>query len=135
MCLLRSVLCTALVVALGIVVPVAQSQAGPLSTSALSQIAAANQARERVLAEFDREEVVRGLESYGIDPAEARARIAALSDVEVGQIAGRLDRIPAGEGDAVGTVLLIIVVVFLGLVITDATGLTDVFPWIRKPGQ
>jgi hypothetical protein len=130
---MRSVLCTALVILLGIVVPAAQSQASPLSTDSLSQIGSASEARERVLAQFDREEVARGLERYGIDPLEARARVAALSDAEIGQIAGRLDQLPAGEGSTLGTVLLIIVVVFVGLVITDAMGLTDVFPWIRKP--
>ena len=129
---MRSVLCTALVVLLGIAVPAAQSQAAPLSTDALSQIAAAGDARERVLAQLDREEVARGLESLGLDPEEARARLAALSDAELQQIAGRLDQIPAGEGSTLGTILLIIAVVFVGLVITDAMGLTDVFPWIRK---
>lgn len=130
---IRSVLCAALVVSLGVVVPAAQSQASPLSTDALAQIASASDARARVLAQFDREEVARGLEGYGIDPAEARARVAALSDAEIQQIAGRLDQIPAGEGNAVGLVILILAVVFIFLVITDATGLTDVFPWIRKP--
>jgi hypothetical protein len=129
---MRSVLCTALVVLLGIAVPATRLQASPLSTGTLSQIAGAGDARERVLAQLDREEVARGLESLGVDPAEARARLAALSDAELQQIAGRLDQIPAGEGSTVGTILLIIAVVFVGLVITDALGLTDVFPWIRK---
>jgi hypothetical protein len=129
---MRSVLCTALVVLLGIAVPAAQSQATPLSTDALAQLASAGDARERVLAQLDREEVARGLESLGIDPEEAHARLAALSDAELQQIAGRLDQLPAGQGSTLGTILLIIAVVFVGLVITDAMGLTDVFPWIRK---
>jgi hypothetical protein len=123
------VLCTALIWSLGVALPARQAQAAPLATEALAQIARDGAARERVLALFEREEVARGLESYGIDPAEARARIAALSDAEIARIAGRLDALPAG-GDTFGAIALGILIAFALLVITDMLGWTDVFPQV-----
>jgi hypothetical protein len=52
--------------------------------------------------------------------------VSSLSDAQVQQIHQRIDEMPAGSG-ALGTVAFI----FLVLVITDLTGLTDVFPFIR----
>ncbi len=66
------------------------------------------------------------LEANGVAPAEAALRVSSLSDAQVQQIHQRIDEMPAGSG-ALGTVAFI----FLVLVITDLTGLTDVFPFIR----
>jgi len=126
---MQSVLCTALVWSLGVTVPAQQVQAAPLATEALAQIARDGAARERVLAVFEREDVARGLERYGIDAAEARARVAALSDAEIAQIAGRLDQLPAGA-DTAGAILLGLLIAFAVLVVTDMLGWTDVFPTV-----
>ena len=124
---LRTVLCTALIISLGFVVPLRRVQAAALPTDALARIARDGAARERVLALLEREDVARGLEGWGIGPDEARARIAALSDAEVQQIAGRLDRLPAGA-DTAGAIALGLLIGFAALVITDMLGWTDVFP-------
>jgi hypothetical protein len=131
----QSLLCASLVWCLGVLVPARQLQAAAVGTDALVQHARgaeAHTARDRVLAIFDRADVVAEMERLGVDPLEARARIAALGDAELEQIAGRLDQLPAGESLG-GAILLILVVAFVALVITDAIGVTDVFPWIRKP--
>jgi hypothetical protein len=60
--------------------------------------------------------------------------VAALSDAEVEALDGRIQSLPAGA-DSFVTVLLIVLVVFLFLVITDILGLTDVFTFTKKPGQ
>lgn len=62
------------------------------------------------------------LERQGVDPADARARVAALSDAELAMISERLDELPAGAG-----ALAVIGVVFLVLVILEIVGVTNVF--------
>ena len=72
-------------------------------------------------------EWIRGqLEAHGVEAAEAASRVASLSDEQVRQLREGFDEAPAGAG-AVGLVAFIFVV----LVITDLTGYTDVFPFIR----
>ena len=66
-----------------------------------------------------------------MSPTEVKARVAALSDAEAAQLAGKIDSLPAG-GDGVGGVLWLIVVVFLVLLITDILGFTKVFPFTRS---
>jgi hypothetical protein len=87
--------------------------------------------RERVVRFMAREDVRQQLQALGIDPDEAARRASTLSDDEVRQIAGKLDELPAGQG-VVGVLLLVAVVLFLVLLITDLAGVTDVFPFINK---
>ena len=87
--------------------------------------------RARVLAFLDRAEVRQQIVALGVDPNEAAARVAALSDVQVREIAGQLDQLPAGQS-AVGAVLGAILIIFLILLVTDLLGLTDVFPFVRR---
>ena len=78
-----------------------------------------------------RDDVRAGLIELGVDPALATARVAGLSDAEIGDIAGRLDQLPAGQ-DIVGAILSTALVIFLVLLITDILGLTNVFPFVRR---
>ena len=87
--------------------------------------------RARVMQFMAREDVRQQLQALGIDPDEAARRTSALSDDEVQQIAQKLDELPAGQS-AIGVLVVIILVLFLVLVITDLTGVTDVFPFINK---
>ena len=68
----------------------------------------------------------------GIDPLEAKDRVNSLSDAEVQTIAAKIDELPAG-GSAVGALIVIIVVAFLVLLITDMLGLTNIFTFINPP--
>ncbi len=88
-------------------------------------------AREKIMGLLAREEVEARLRTQGIDPEEARARVAALSDAEALEIARRIDSLPAGAG-AVGVLVTAILIIFLVLLLTDLLGLTDVFPFVRK---
>jgi hypothetical protein len=63
----------------------------------------------------------------GVSPQAALERVAALSDGEVAQLAGRIDQAPAG-----GDVLGILFTVFIVLLVTDIMGLTKVFPFTRS---
>jgi hypothetical protein len=89
-------------------------------------------ARDRVRAQLAREDVGRELRARGVDLEQVRARVDALSDAELAAIAGRLDELPAG-GSAVGAIVTALLIVFIILLITDIAGVTDVFPFVRKP--
>ncbi len=78
-----------------------------------------------------REDVRRALVNQGIDPNEARARIDSLSDAEAVNIAGKLDRLPAGGG-FFEALLIVALIVFLVLLITDIAGYTDIFPFVKS---
>lgn len=67
------------------------------------------------------------LEALGLPSDEAVRRVAALDDATVIDAAERLDRMPAGGG-ALG----IAVFVFAVLILTDAIGLTRIFPFMRN---
>jgi hypothetical protein len=70
------------------------------------------------------------LESRGVSAADAKARVAALSDDDVDQLAAKIDSLPAG-GNGFETVLWLAFLVFLILLITDILGFTKVFPFTR----
>ena len=99
------------------------SQAAIVATDAA--LAAAQ--RDRVATLLDRSEVRAQLEAHGVRPADVQTRVAALTDDEVAQLAGQLDRLPAGGEGIIGA----LVIVFLVLLITDLLGLTKVFPFTR----
>ena len=84
-----------------------------------------------MLAFLDRAEVRKQIAALGVDPNEAAARVAALSDAQVREIAGQLDQLPAGQS-AVGAVVGAILIIFLVLLVTDLLGLTNVFPFVRR---
>lgn len=83
--------------------------------------------RERLAGLLERSEVQSRLQALGVDPASARARVAALSDAEAATLAARLDELPAG-GDLLGAAVL----VFLVLLFTDIMGYTKIFPFTRS---
>ena len=100
------------------------AQAGLVPTSATSAL----EARGRVAAALARADVRGRLESYGVDQSQLQARVDALTDDEVTQLAERLDQLPAGGDGIIGA----IVFVFVLLLITDIVGLTKVFPFTRS---
>ncbi len=87
-------------------------------------------ARAKISAFLARADVQRQLAARGVDPADAQARAAALSDDQARELATRIDQLPAG-GDGVGDVLGVLVLIFVILLITDILGLTKVFPFTR----
>jgi len=82
--------------------------------------------RAAILEMLDREALSAKLVELGVDPVAARARVAALTDEEIGQLNQRLAEMPAG-GDVLGIVLLL----FLVFIITDMLGATDIFPFVH----
>jgi hypothetical protein len=97
-------------------------QAGMLPTDAT------NPERSRVLKILDREDVLAQLRVHGVSPADVKARVAAMTDDEVAQLAGQVESLPAGGADVLGVILA----VFIILLITDIVGWTHVFPFTKK---
>lgn len=74
-----------------------------------------------VLAALARDDVRQAMERLGVDPADAEARVAALSEAELQQLHARFDELPAGG------VLAVIGVVFIVLLILELVGVTNIF--------
>ena len=111
--------------------PLGVAQAALVSTEEVLAAGDGAAERARVLAFLERAEVREQIAVLGVDPNEAAARVAALSDAQVREIADQLDQLPAGQG-AVGAVVGAIVIIFLVLLVTDLLGLTNVFPFVRR---
>jgi hypothetical protein len=72
--------------------------------------------RERVKALLERQDLASALSKKGINVKDAVARVDAMSDAEVLQLAGRLDAALAG-GQLTNEQLLLIIIILLLLVI------------------
>ncbi len=121
--------------------PISFAHAGMVSTESLIKQQSgeagasvqAPSARERIRDVLARDDVREQMIALGIGASEAEARLAALTDQEVAAITGKLDQLPAGEG--VGSILVIIFVVFGVIVLMDALGVFDLLPFVCGPGQ
>jgi hypothetical protein len=119
---LRRLVASLLIVSLaGIGAPL-PAQAGMLPTDAAVAVAE----RARVDEFFDREDVRAQLQARGVSADDVKGRVAALTDEEARELAGRIDSLPAG-----GDILGILLTVFIVLLITDILGFTKVFPFTR----
>jgi len=119
---LRKILASVLVLSiagLGLPLPV---HAGMVGTDAVVGSAE----RGRIVSFLDREDVRQQLQAQGVSAADVKARVAALTDEEARQLAGQVERLPAG-----GNILGVLLTVFLVLLITDILGFTKVFPFTR----
>ncbi|SRR5712692_5469637 len=123
---LRRLIASLLVVSIaGMGLPL-PAQAGMVGTDAV----VASAERDRIVSMLDRAEVRAQLEAFGVSPTDVKARIAALTDVEVAQLAGQIDRLPAG-GNGIEVIVSALVLIFIVLLITDLLGFTKVFPFTR----
>jgi len=131
---LRAYLSTLLIAALVITsLPVAAAPTAPQSIDLVStqSVLSADRAgadRERINEVLARADVQDQLLKQGVDLDEVDARVAALSDSEVKQMADQLEMMPAGAG---GGVIGALFAVFIILLITYILGLTDVYPFTR----
>jgi hypothetical protein len=89
-----------------------QANAGLIATDE----ARAPDERSRVKALIERPELAKALQKMGILPRDAAARVDAMADGEVLQLAGRLDAALAG-GQMTNEMLLLIIIIILLLVI------------------
>jgi len=105
-----------------------------IGTESVVDAARGDQARQYVNRILEREDVQRVLKAQAVSAQEAKARVDALSDAEVADLAAKLDKAPA-VGDALGAILFAALFIFIVLLVTDIFGYTDVFPFVKKRVQ
>ena len=102
------------------------AQAGMITTESAIASAAADANRQSLLAELAREDVRAEIVALGVDPAEAEARLLAMTDQEVTEALAQID-----EGTAGGDVIGFLLAVFLILILTDLLCITNLFTFTR----
>ena len=86
------------------------AQAGMLGAEQVASAASAQSDRAALVAAVHRAEVAGQLQSLGVDPRLARERVAALTNDEAHQLAGKLETLPAGAlTNGWGWALLIVI--------------------------
>ncbi len=113
--------------------PIGVAKAEMVTTDQVIEQVDPSEDRSRAMDFMLREDVQQQLTILGVDPEEAARRVASFSDEEIQQIAGRLDQLPAGEG--LGTIVGVILIIFLVLLVTDLLGYTDIFPFVKKKAE
>lgn len=96
-------------IALAVVLVAPQAHAGMIGVQ--------DPERDRVKSMLERPELATQLEKMGVSPADARARVDAMTPEEVSQLAGRLDQLAAGGALSNQDLLLIILLVLLLIII------------------
>ena len=118
---LRRMIAGLLIVCMGALSAPLPAVAGIVTT----ETAIAGAERARLAGLLEREELRVQLQALGVDPAHAKARVAALSDEEAVRLVAEIDAAPAGGSD----VLVVALIVFLVLLFTDIMGYTKIFPF------
>ena len=121
--MIRRFIASLLILSLASLGVAAPAQAAMVATDA----AVAATERGRISSLLDRADVRAQLRAYGVDAADVKMRVAAMTDEEAAQLAAQLDSLPAG-GSIVGAIVL----VFLVLLITDILGFTKISPFTRS---
>jgi hypothetical protein len=119
---LRRLIASLLVICIAVPLP---SQGAMLATD--TALGAAQ--RDQVNRVLERADVQARLADFGVKAADVKARVAALTDDEVAQLAAQIDSLPAGADG--GAIIGALVLIFIVLLITDILGLTKIFPFTR----
>jgi len=104
--------------------------AAMIGTETVMETSQGQEARTRIKQILEREDVRQALINQGIDPREAGTRIDSLSDTEAVAVSDKLDQLPAGSG-ALEVFLIVSLIAFIILLITDIMGYTDIFPFVK----
>ena len=111
--------------------PCQSALAAMIRTESVIDSDQAHDAREYLNAFLARDDVKTALVSQGIDPLEAQNRVDSLTDEEARWVADQLDQMPAG-GSFFTTLLIVVFLIFVILLVTDITGYTDIFPFVKS---
>jgi len=106
----KKLLCQILVIA-SIMMPFQTAQAGMIGAEQATSSTSAQAGRSDINNFLNRAETINQLQSMGIDPKAAKARVASMTNSEVNTLAGKINTLPAGADS--GLVLLILVVFFI----------------------
>jgi hypothetical protein len=110
--------------------PYQSALAAMVGTESVMEASQGQQSRDRIKQLLVREDIRQALVNQGIDMREANDRIDSLSDTEAIAVAEQLDKLPAGGG-ALEVFLIVALIAFIILLITDIMGYTDIFPFVK----
>jgi hypothetical protein len=89
------------------------AMAGMIGTEQAVAAASVQAQRAALISTMSRSDVASQLQAQGVDPAAAKARVAAMTDHEVSTLAGRIDSLPAGARSSGTNWAIAIVIVLL----------------------
>ena len=112
---LTRMICRFLAIAL-MLLPFQTGQASMIGTDRAIAAAAVQLDRDVVSNFLNRSQTVEQFQALGLDAQVARDRVAAMTDDEVGKIAGKIHELPAGG--LVGLLLVVLLVVLIWVVAT-----------------
>lgn len=105
----KKMICRFLAIAL-MALPFQTTQASMIGTEQVNTAATVQADRNLVSSYLSRAQTVSEFQAVGLDTQTALDRVAAMTDAEVGTLAGQINAVPAG-GD--GLVALVLVVFFI----------------------
>jgi hypothetical protein len=92
------------ILAVSLVVLPLQAQAGMIGTGDVAAAAQSQSARRAVESQ---------LQSLGVAPQEASARVAALTDAQVADLSSRIDNLPAGGNGLLAIIVVALLIYYL----------------------
>ena len=108
----------------------APAQAALVTTAQTVQANENERTRAQLRVLLNRADVRNQLESWGVDPAEAQARVDTLTAAELEELATRMEALPAGSG-GLAVVAVVLLIAFLVILLTDIMGYTNIFTFTR----
>jgi hypothetical protein len=128
----KAVACLVIVAFSFLSLVVAPVQAAMVGTADILKAQSDDLARQKVKLFMERQDVVQQMQTWGVNPEEAQARVDTMTDEEISLLAAKIDQLPSAGSDALGFILAVAVIIFVVLIITDIMGVTDVFTFINK---
>ena len=106
--------------------PLLPAQAAMIGNEQIVNQDLPHQTRDGLQQLFEQETAQQQLQAWGVNPDQIRSRIDSLTNAELARINQQLNDHQAG-----GSVLGVLLVIFIVFVITDVIGATDIFPFIH----
>lgn len=106
--------------------PLLPAQAAMIGNQQIINQNQSQQTRDSLQQLLEQETARQQLQAWGVSPDQIRNRIDSLTDAELARINQQVNDLNAG-----GSVLGILLVIFIVFVITDVIGATDIFPFIH----
>jgi hypothetical protein len=119
----RFIVCLLSVSLMGTGILPAVSVAGIIGTQSMIEMEQTDTDRARVESFIEQENVRDQMVSLGVDPAEVKERLAALTEAELSMLNQNIDNLPAGGS----SLLVVIGIVFVVLLVLEVTGVIDIF--------
>ena len=106
--------------------PMLPAQAAMIGNQQIVNQSLSIQTRDSLRQLFEQDTARQQLQAWGVSPDQINTRINSLTDAELARINQQ-----AGDLNAGGNILGILLVIFIVFVITDVIGATDIFPFIH----